>query len=271
MTHVTLRGNCSRVARLGILVAGVMTVTGCDFWPPALQEEIDTLRAALNDALDKQERLKQELADLQSAQVVFQPDTSRTAPTNGRQEAPQGNLTISRIRPAQEQEPDQLEQPLAPRFTPIRRQPYVSLEMTDPPIRGPRVAQVQRLLGRQGIPIRIDGIYGPVTAAAIRGFQRSRGLTADGRTNPPTMAALHGTATAPPMARQLWLQRPALTGRDVQTIQRVLRRTGHRLTVDGHYGPETDVAVTRFQRKHGLEPDGIVGPRTWKTLVGDRR
>lgn len=64
---------------------------------------------------------------------------------------------------------------------------------------------------------------------------------------------------------------PHLTGRDVQTIQRVLRRTGHRLTVDGHYGPETDVAVTRFQRKHGLEPDSIVGPRTWKALVGDRR
>jgi N-acetylmuramoyl-L-alanine amidase len=49
-------------------------------------------------------------------------------------------------------------------------------------------------------------------------------------------------------------------------VQRALHRAGHRILVDGHYGPETDIAVARFQRKHGLEPDGVVGPQTWTVL-----
>jgi murein L,D-transpeptidase YcbB/YkuD len=28
--------------------------------------------------------------------------------------------------------------------------------------------------------------------------------------------------------------------------------------------------VTRFQQRHGLEPDGMVGPRTWVALMGTR-
>lgn len=267
MPRVTLTRGFSRVGQLGILVAGVMTITGCDYWPPALQEEIGTLRTALNDALDEQERLKRELADLQSAQVALHPLKQQAVPMNGEPGNAQIHLPAPQIHPSLE--PDSDQNP-ALQFAPIRRQAYVSLEVTDPPIRSPRVVQVQRLLRRHGIPLRIDGIYGPVTAAAVRGFQRSRGLTADGRANPPTITALRAGAAAPQMARPLWLQRPPLTGRDVRTIQRALRRTGHRLALDGHYGPETDVAVTRFQRKHGLEPDGIVGPRTWKALLGGR-
>ena len=35
---------------------------------------------------------------------------------------------------------------------------------------------------------------------------------------------------------------------------------------DGKFGPITEAAVRRFQREHGLVPDGIVGPRSWATL-----
>ncbi|HEX8189419.1 MAG TPA: N-acetylmuramoyl-L-alanine amidase [Pyrinomonadaceae bacterium] len=37
-------------------------------------------------------------------------------------------------------------------------------------------------------------------------------------------------------------------------------------TVDGKFGSHTEAAVRDFQRRHGLVPDGIVGPRTWRAL-----
>ncbi|MFC8039298.1 peptidoglycan-binding protein [Paenarthrobacter sp. NPDC057355] len=38
------------------------------------------------------------------------------------------------------------------------------------------------------------------------------------------------------------------------------------LAVDNSYGPATRNAVIGFQRFWGLQPDGVVGPRTWNIL-----
>jgi peptidoglycan hydrolase-like protein with peptidoglycan-binding domain len=37
--------------------------------------------------------------------------------------------------------------------------------------------------------------------------------------------------------------------------------------VDGKYGSHTMDAVKVFQRRHNLEDDGLVGPRTWAALM----
>ena len=51
-------------------------------------------------------------------------------------------------------------------------------------------------------------------------------------------------------------------GKAVQILQIILGD----LAVDGSFGPATQAATIAFQRKHNLEADGIVGPKTWKAL-----
>lgn len=58
--------------------------------------------------------------------------------------------------------------------------------------------------------------------------------------------------------------------RSLQTMLRVLAEDdpSHvRIVPDGIYGPETTIAVTRFQRLHGLPVTGITDQDTWEAVV----
>ncbi|WP_300265312.1 peptidoglycan-binding domain-containing protein [Bradyrhizobium sp.] len=37
--------------------------------------------------------------------------------------------------------------------------------------------------------------------------------------------------------------------------------------MNGNFDAATEAAVRQFQRDHDLVPDGIVGPRTWATIL----
>ncbi|MFD7860834.1 peptidoglycan-binding protein [Streptomyces sp. NPDC059783] len=52
-----------------------------------------------------------------------------------------------------------------------------------------------------------------------------------------------------------------------RTVQLLLRAHAYDVKVDADYGPATAAAVTRFQTAHGLNPDGRVGPDTWRLLI----
>lgn len=71
--------------------------------------------------------------------------------------------------------------------------PASVLRLTQPAMRGAAVQFVQQRLLELGLPVgRADGIFGPQTAHAVRLFQDSRGLVADGEVGPATLAALRG-------------------------------------------------------------------------------
>ena len=116
--------------------------------------------------------------------------------------------------------------------------------------RGPAVVKLQGKLG-----ITADGIFGPLTRAAVRAFQKRHGLLVDGIVGPQTRAALYRAAPNPTIVRAWW----------VAPVQRALR-----VPVDGLYGPVSRAAVRAFQKKRGLVVDGIVGPQTLGAL-GIRR
>ena len=55
---------------------------------------------------------------------------------------------------------------------------------------GPWVELLQSVLGKAGFPVAVDGVFGPLTRAAVAEFQRQSGLTPDGIAGPLTWAAL---------------------------------------------------------------------------------
>jgi hypothetical protein len=59
---------------------------------------------------------------------------------------------------------------------------------------GKRVSDLQSRLNALGAHLKVDGIFGPKTLAAVRAFQRSHGLKVDGLVGPKTTAALRKPA-----------------------------------------------------------------------------
>jgi hypothetical protein len=56
-------------------------------------------------------------------------------------------------------------------------------------------------------------------------------------------------------------------GTDVAELQSRLNQLAEDLLVDGDFGIATQAAVIDFQSRNDLEPDGIVGKRTWRILI----
>lgn len=56
------------------------------------------------------------------------------------------------------------------------------------------------------------------------------------------------------------------SGADVAALQLALKNIGYPLTGTGYFGTSTDAAVTSFQKRLALVPDGDVGPTTARAI-----
>ena len=129
------------------------------------------------------------------------------------------------------------------------------------------VPSLQYHLRARGHTVSVDGDFGPKTTAAVRAFQQSKKLTVDGIVGKQTWTALVVTV------------RRNDRGDAVSSVQEEFQyRSGNEdlskaPQIDGIFGPETEKAVQNWQQflhDHDDPPmavDGVVGPRTWQSLI----
>ena len=142
----------------------------------------------------------------------------------------------------------------------------------------------------------VDGFFGETTITAVGRFQEAAGLGKDGivgpvtweRLFPPDPIALAPTPTATPRApasrptetdskpapaatstsATFPILRKGMSGDAVRGLQERLRSIGLlEGAVDGAFGEITETAVKAAQRKYQLDPDGVVGPGTWRAIL----
>ena len=116
---------------------------------------------------------------------------------------------------------------------------------------------LQLMLNQNGFSLNVDGQFGTNTLNAVREFQQTNGLVADGVVGSRTWTTL---LTLPP--------RPTIRrgsrGTYVKYLQEKLTSKLYNAgTIDGIFGANTEQAVREFQQENGLSVDGIVGPATW--------
>jgi len=141
---------------------------------------------------------------------------------------------------------------------------------------GTDVRDLQVLLNQRGERLDTDGEFGPLTRAAVVRQQRALGLKGGG-------AVSRGFVDMLRSGRAIRINQPApanvglgsrilrlgMSGSDVRALQRVLRKRGLGVSVDGNFGQQTRRAVIRLQRKHGLRGRGVVTPGFLK-MIGIR-
>ncbi len=117
------------------------------------------------------------------------------------------------------------------------------------------------LQGRLNEATRENGDLKVRLARLERDLERGQTTVARRAEARPKRAA---TSTSRPAAggRVLALKSPAMRGKDVKAVQLALKDLGVPVQVDGYFGADTKAAVVWFQRKHGLQPDGVVGNKT---------
>lgn len=100
-------------------------------------------------------------------------------------------------------------------------------------------------------PKGTDGIFGDGTESAVKRFQTKHGITDTGIVNDLTWNVLC---------------------EQIMPVQQGLKNAGYNIgNIDGIAGTVTYESVLDFQRKNGMDPDGMVGSGTMKLLFPDEQ
>ncbi len=153
---------------------------------------------------------------------------------------------------------------------------------------------------------KIDGKYGSGTTAAVKAYQKAKGLTADGSAGERTIKSLFGSVNPKSLTTQKAPGSSSATtssssssssstkskyptvdsiskigsapatskkgdsGTKVVKLQQALECLGYYDgAIDGDYGNATYNAVKKFQQKRGMKADGVAGSSTIRILFGE--
>ena len=137
---------------------------------------------------------------------------------------------------------------------------------------GTKVSQLQTDLKQLGYySAEITGNFGAKTEAAVKAFQKAKGLTADGVAGTKTLNAIAaavdkaGGSSSGSSSTNMKL---GSTGAAVSALQQNLTTLGYYYgDVTGHYGNLTQQAVKKFQKAKGLTQDGVASTATLNAIT----
>ena len=137
---------------------------------------------------------------------------------------------------------------------------------------GTKVSQLQTDLKQLGYYYaEITGNFGERTEAAVKAFQKAKGLTADGVAGTKTLNAIAaavdkaGGSSSGSSSTNMKL---GSTGTAVSALQQNLTTLGYYYgDVTGHYGNLTQQAVKKFQKAKGLTQDGVASTATLNAIT----
>lgn len=144
------------------------------------------------------------------------------------------------------------------------------------PAKREEVKVLQLLLRKVGVLPKdapIDGLFGEGTEAAVKEFQETQNLTADGVVGEKTWEALEDPKLPvqrfPVLRKGDGIDYPQLQD-EVKQLQALLKKAGFLpadAPIDGLFGENTENALKRFQESEKLTVDGLAGANTWSALV----
>ena len=158
---------------------------------------------------------------------------------------------------------------------------------------GTEVEAAQWALTKAGFPADIDGDFGGKTTSAVKAFQASESLKADGKVGkntwgglglpggnraPAAKKATAKKATAKKATAKKATAKKATavaftaplsvgsSGAEVEAVQSKLAEFGYAVDKTDKFGARTKKAVTHFQKVNGLEENGTVDAALWGLL-----
>ena len=134
--------------------------------------------------------------------------------------------------------------------------------------KGAEVEEIQRLLIAKNFLTGVaDGDFGEATKNALKDFQKSVGLEADGICGAETFKLLRGENISVPENSAENILKVGDSGQKVSKLQNMLIQLNYlEGAADGIFGAVTEDALKNFQAKNNLEADGICGEETFNAL-----
>lgn len=151
------------------------------------------------------------------------------------------------------------------------------------------IMQIQEFLrelqisGDGNVTVPVDGIYGEVTAEAVRKFQRENSLPITGTVDKATYDLLYEKALeaeferSEPLPLYIFTNGQSVTRGEKSDFVMLLQIMLNALTIayddfspleiNGVFGEEMENAVRLFQMRNNIPATGIVDKRTWNMLV----